>query len=132
MLGRTDSRGRLILLLCVLGLVAGALGLRLAYWQIGQGDRLRNLAADQAAQPAETQVRRGDIVDTHGTVLATTAYRDRLAAYPDLLSGKDSPLVAQRLGDILGLDGAQRDQLVATLASDLPYTIVSKRLTIDQ
>jgi hypothetical protein len=60
MLGRTDSRARLILLLCFLGLFAGALTLRLAYWQIGQGDELRTLADQQLANPAEADETRRD------------------------------------------------------------------------
>ena len=41
MLGRTDSRLRLVSLLGIFGLIASLLGLRLAYWQIGQSDMLR-------------------------------------------------------------------------------------------
>ncbi len=132
MLGRTDSRVRLILLLCVLGLFAGALGLRLAYWQIGQGDDLRRRAAAQLAQPGETQTRRGEIVDSRGIVLATTAYRDRLTANPDLLNSEQRPKVARRLGDILGLNGGEIEQLVDTFVSAVPYTIVARRLTQEQ
>ncbi len=40
MLGRTDSRLRLVLLLLVMAVGAGALGLRLAYWQIGVAPEL--------------------------------------------------------------------------------------------
>ena len=132
MLGRTDSRVRLILLLCFLGLFAGALGLRLAYWQIGQGDDLRRRASDQRANPTETQTMRGEIVDSRGIVLATTAYRDRLAAYPDLLNSEERPKVARRLGDILGLSGVALDQLVKTFKGDISYTIVARRLTLEQ
>lgn len=132
MLGRTDSRVRLILLLCFLGLFAGALGLRLAYWQIGQGDDLRSRANEQLAHPGEAQTRRGEIVDSRGIVLATTASRDRLAAYPDLLNSEDRPKVARRLGDILGLSGAALDQLVRTFESKVSYTIVARRLTLEQ
>jgi len=133
MLGRTDSRARLVLLLCVLGLFAGALGLRLAYWQIGQGDDLRHRATQQLDQPAAAQARRGEIVDSRGTVLATTAYRDRLAAYPDLLTNEEDQLdVAHNLGDILGLEGQQLDELIDTLGSEAPYAIVARRLTAEQ
>src|ERR671937_454554 len=110
MLGRTDSRRRLIFILCCFGLLAGALGVRLAYWQIGQGDQLRNLAAEQlSSEAAAGQPRRGEIVDNHGTVLATTAYRDRLAAYPDQLSDQDKLQVAARVAQILGAQGADLD-----------------------
>jgi len=133
MLGRTDSRARLVLLLCVLGLFAGALGLRLAYWQIGQGDDLRRRATQQLDQPAAAQARRGEIVDSRGTVLATTAYRDRLAAYPDLLTNEEDQVdVAHNLGDILGLEGQQLDELIDTLGSEAPYAIVARRLTAEQ
>ena len=132
MLGRTDSRVRLILLLCFLGLFAGALMLRLAYWQIGQGDDLRSRANDQLAHPGETQTRRGEIVDSHGTVLATTAYRDRLAAYPDLLNSQQRPRIARRLGDILGLKGGELGQLIDTFEDAIPYTIVARRLSQEQ
>lgn len=132
MLGRTDSRARLVLLLCFFGVFAGALGLRLAYWQIGQVDDLRRRALVQLDEPALAQARRGEIVDSRGTVLATTAYRDRLAAYPDLVSPDDRPQVARRVGDILGLQGEQRDALVKTFESGVPYAIVARRLTVEQ
>ena len=137
MLGRTDSRARLLLLLCFLGLFAGALTLRLAYWQIGQGDELRTLADQQLADPAEAQTRRGEIVDSGGSVLATTAYRDRLAAYPDLMNGEDRPKIARRLGEILGMNGEQIDDLISTFDGVAPdpapqYTVVARRLTVDQ
>ena len=89
MLGRTDSRARLLLLLCFLAVFAGALTLRLAYWQIGQGMSFGARRPAAGADPAEAQTRRGEIVDGSGDVLATTAYRDRLAAYPDLMNGED-------------------------------------------
>jgi cell division protein FtsI/penicillin-binding protein 2 len=132
MLGRTDSRIRLVLLLCILAVFAGALGLRLAYWQIGQADDLQRRAAEQLATNTEEQVRRGQILDRGGTVLATTAYRDRLAAYPDLLNADERPVVAQRLADILGLGEDDTQALVATFVSAIPYAIVSRRLTEQQ
>ena len=132
MLGRTDSRIRLIFLLCFMAVFAGALGLRLAYWQIGQGDDLRRRATDQLAHPTETQTKRSEIVDSRGVVLATTAYRDRLAAYPDLLSSTERPKVARKLGEILDLNGAALDQLIETFESAAPYTIVARRLTLEQ
>lgn len=133
MLGRTDSRVRLIFLLCVLGLFAGGLGLRLAYWQIGNAEQLRNLAAEQLVEPADAQAaRRGQILDTHGNVLATTAYRDRLAVYPDLLSDDERARIAQRVGEILGLESDGLAQLTAAFEADVPYTIVARRLTVEQ
>ena len=132
MLGRTDSRTRLVLLLCFLAVFAGALGARLAYWQISEADDLRSRAQEQVAAETSDHILRGEIVDSDGTVLATTAYRDRLAAYPDLLGPRDRPLVARRLAEILGFDASATDELVATFESAPPYTIVARRLTDEQ
>ena len=132
MLGRTDSRIRLIALLCVLVLAAGALGLRLAYWQIGQADDLRRIAAEQLTQPSVAQVQRGEIVDRRGTILATTAYRDTLAAYPDLIADADRTSVAKNLAAILGLPDGQKADLIAKFESGVPYVVVARRITQEQ
>ena len=104
MLGRTDSRLRLVALLSIFALIASLLGLRLAYWQIGQADWLRGLAATQVlTDNQELAIERGQILDRSGNVLATTAYRDLLAAWPDLMSAEQRETVPKRLAEILGL-----------------------------
>jgi cell division protein FtsI/penicillin-binding protein 2 len=133
MLGRTDSRLRLISLMCVFAVMASALMLRLAYWQVGQADDLQGKAHEQlVTADADEQIRRGEITDSSGTVLATTAYRDRLAAYPDVLNEEERPVVAQRLAAILGMSAEDEAALVTTFQSAAPYVIVSRRLTQEQ
>src|SRR4051794_35309927 len=103
MLGRTDSRLRLVALLGVFAVVATLLGVRLAYWQLGQGPELRRVAQNQLERPqAEAEVRRGDITDRRGNILATTAYRDLLAAYPDQMSDDQRQRTAAGVATILG------------------------------
>jgi cell division protein FtsI/penicillin-binding protein 2 len=132
MLGRTDRRLRHLSLLALFVCMAVALSVRLAYWQIGQGDDLRSRADTQMQRPAAVFVQRGDITDRRGTLLATTAYRDLLAAHPDLLAAESRAPVARRLAELLGYDAEQADKLVQTFESGVPYTIVSKRLTSEQ
>lgn len=132
MLGRTDSRLRLLLLFGVMAVLAAVLGLRLAYWQIGQGPELRQRAADQLGGPSEELVQRGEITDRHGTVLATTAYRDLLAAYPDLMTAGQRVMVVARLAVILGYDAQQARDLRDQFGSDARYVVVSRRLTVQQ
>jgi cell division protein FtsI/penicillin-binding protein 2 len=74
-------------------------------------------------------IERGQIVDRSGAVLATTAYRDLLAAYPDLMSDDQRVAVPARLAEILGLTGQQADDLAARFTSDRPYVVVSRQLT---
>jgi len=56
MLGRTDSRRRMLLLLITFLVIAASLIARLAYWQVAQRDRLAGEAFDQTTMT--TSVRR--------------------------------------------------------------------------
>ncbi|HEY8134690.1 MAG TPA: penicillin-binding protein 2 [Candidatus Limnocylindrales bacterium] len=130
MLGRTDSRLRLVALLGIFALIASLLGLRLAYWQIGQSDMLRGLAAAQVLRPGEGRaIERGQILDRGGNVLATTAYRDLLAAYPDLMSDEQRETIPARLAEILNMSDQQTTELTARFTADRPYVIVARQLT---
>lgn len=129
MAGRTDSRLRLLLLLGGFAIFAGVLGLRLAYWQLGQASELRRQADAQLARPVSDEIRRGDITDRRGRLLATTAYRDRLAAHPDLLEPDERTEMARRLAALLELDDQQEQDLVERFESGAPYVIVSRRLS---
>ena len=87
MLGRTDSRRRLLFLLVTFAVVGASLLTRLAYWQVSQHDRLAQEAFAQTTMRQEAPSRRGDIFDRSGVVvLATTVDRERLAAMPSELT----------------------------------------------
>jgi cell division protein FtsI/penicillin-binding protein 2 len=135
MLGRAEGRLRLLGLLSAFVLVASALVLRLAYWQLGQADQLRRQAAAELVTASDTQIQRGQILDRNGNVLATTAYRDLLAAYPDTIADTTKRLeVAQRVAQILSFNEQQTADLVATFTSDSPpaYLVVAHELTDTQ
>ena len=119
MLGRTDSRARALLVLIGFVLVAGSLGVRLAYWQVGRRDELAAKAVRQSSMRYEIPSMRGSIYDRTGTVvLATSVDRDRLAAYPKLLTPERRAAVASRLVTILGLEGDAAAELTTRMASD--------------
>jgi cell division protein FtsI/penicillin-binding protein 2 len=76
MLGRTDSRGRLLLLFLVLTLLSSGMVIRLAYWQINQHERMAAMAAQTSTVKQSLPAKRGTIYDRTGTVvLAETIYR---------------------------------------------------------
>ncbi len=132
MLGRSDSRARLVVLLLVMVVAAGALGVRLAYWQVGKAGELQRLAQAQLSRPEDDEVRRGDITDRRGTLLATTAYRDLLAAHPDLMPRHRQAEMARRLARLLDLGAEHEHQLVERFQSNVPYVVVARRLTEQQ
>jgi cell division protein FtsI/penicillin-binding protein 2 len=129
MLGRTDSRTRALLLLLAFVIVAGSLGVRLAYWQVARRDELAAMAVRQSSMRYEIPSKRGSIYDRSGTVvLATSVSRDRLAANPKLLTPDRRADVAARLVQLLGLTGDDAANLTARMTSEREYVVLARDL----
>ena len=125
MLGRTDSRRRLLVLLVVFVTGSLALTARLAYWQVVDRERLASEAMAQITVTLETPSKRGDVYDRTGTVvLATTVPRERLVAAPDQLTPERRRATVAELTSILGLDEAAAVALRDRLAGDAKYLIL--------
>src|SRR5690349_2669876 len=101
-MGRTDSRRRALFLLIVFATVGSALLARLAYWQVGQRDRLADEAFQQTTMKETTPSKRGEIYDRTGVVvLATTIERQRLISTPSQIDSATRRQVAADLVTIL-------------------------------
>ena len=129
MLGRTDSRTRALLLLIAFVVVAGSLGARLAYWQVVRADELSAMAVRQSSMRYEIPSERGSIYDRTGTVvLATSVSRDLLAANPKLLQPPRRAAVAEKLVELLGLEGEAAEQLTTRMTSEKEYVVLARDL----
>jgi cell division protein FtsI/penicillin-binding protein 2 len=129
MLGRTDSRGRALLILVAFVVVAGTLCVRLAYWQVVRRDELAAMAVQQSSMTYEIPAHRGSIYDRTGTVvLATSISRDRLAANPKLLTPERRAEVAANLVELLGLTGEAAANLTARMSSAKEYVVLARNL----
>src|SRR5262245_48121598 len=105
--GRTDSGRRLLVILIVFALGAGALVTRLGYWQLVKHDDLVESAHKQIYYRAEVPSQRGQIFDRSGTiVLAASVKRDRLVVAADQLTSEQQTVMADFLAGQLGLDAA--------------------------
>lgn len=127
MYGRTDSKGRLLLLLAVVIAMSGGLALRLAYWQIGQ----RQVLAAAAAGPDSSLVHtypsdRGTIYDRTGTiVLAQTINRYRIIGDPNDMTKADRQHTADALVDYLGLSGDSEQALRDAMNGQSYYVLLA-------
>jgi cell division protein FtsI/penicillin-binding protein 2 len=129
MLGRTDSRRRMLLLLITFIVIAASLVARLAYWQVAQRDRLADEAFAQTTMKISLPSRRGDIYDRSGTVvLATTVDRERLAATPSELTPLRRQQVAAELVRILRLSGDDADLLTTRMLTTKKYVVLAHGL----
>jgi cell division protein FtsI/penicillin-binding protein 2 len=131
MLGRTDSRLRLIVLLLVLAVGSLALVSRLAFWQVVERDWLVARAVAQTTVRTEVPSSRGAIYDRSGTVvLATSADRERLVVAPRDLTDAKRRQTGDELATILGLDVVAASRLRDTLATDKAYVIVAREIEV--
>ncbi len=129
MLGRTDSRRRLLFLLVTFAVVGASLLARLAYWQLAQRDRLADEAFAQTTMRQASPSRRGDIYDRSGVVvLATTVDRERLAAMPSELSPVRRREVATELIALLRLEGDEAKALKERMSTDKKYVVLAHGL----
>ena len=129
MLGRTDSRRRLLFLLVTFIVIGAALLTRLAYWQVVRRDSLALEAFAQTTMRQESPSRRGDIFDRSGVVvLATTIDRERLAATPSELTTRRQRQVAAELITMLGLEAEEADLLTERMLSDKKYVVLAHGL----
>lgn len=125
MLGRTDSRRRLLVLLFVFVFGSLALVARLAYWQLVDRERLVSEALSQTTVTINTPSQRGEIYDRTGTVvLATTVQRERLVAAPANLTQERRRMTVIELARILGLDDDDTGVLRDKLTGDAKYVIL--------
>src|ERR671930_1156870 len=129
MLGRTDSRGRHLLLLGPFAFLAIALVARLAWWQGVRRDDLAAQARQQTSLRIEIAGQRGAIYDRSGTVaLATTVERDRIIAATSDLTSDERHAISAELTSVLELDATESAAVAAKLAERRPYVVLERGL----
>ena len=127
--GRTDSGRRLLLLLVVFVIGAGALVTRLGYWQLVRRDDLVESARRQIYYREEVPSTRGQIYDRSGTiVLAASVTRDRLVVSAEHLTPDDRLEMTDFLTAQLGLDAEASGTLAAKLETGKPYLVLARNL----
>jgi cell division protein FtsI/penicillin-binding protein 2 len=131
MLGRTDSRRRLLFVLGTFVVVGASLVSRLVWWQVVQHDSLSAAASQQSSLRYELPVQRGTIYDRSGTVvLATSVIHYRVTAAPDQLTALERRDVGAQVAAILGLNPDDTATLGQAIQVEKPYVILAH--SIDQ
>lgn len=123
MLARTDSRARALVLLIIAALIAGGIGVRLAWWHVVEHDRLATMALDQLAQNQAIPAQRGEIRDAKGILLATSVQVESIFATPPNVKDKES--AAALLAGPLGLPV---DDLRAKLTSGRAWVWLARKV----
>lgn len=133
MLGRTDSRRRLLFVLFVFVLVGGALVARLGYWQISERERLVDSVRRQISVRTEIPARRGTIYDRSGTlVLAESVTRDRLIVSADRMDAAGRDRMVAFLTEMLPLDATGAADVRQKLETGKAYLVLARDLPPDR
>ena len=132
MLGRTDSRARLVLLLLAVVVASTGMVARLAYWQVGQQHSLSDMAAQSNVYKETIPAERGTIYDRTGTiVLASTIYLYRVIGDPHDLSDAQKVKTTSALIDYLSLKGEDVAKLQAAMATSAYYILLASGVKSD-
>lgn len=134
MINRLQLKRALMLLILVSAAFAG-LGYRLVDLQVLRHDELARLEQDNTQREFWQAPRRGDILDTHGNLLATCIPVMTICADPSAL-GREQGVVARALAPLLGMPEADlyqklfprvfRDASGELVTNDLHYVRLKK------
>lgn len=93
----------LVVMLIVSVFLFGAMGARLSYLQLVQGERNRQLAEDNRIRLVPKQPVRGNIFDRKGKILASSRLSHSVFLWPVALKKEDWPQTRQRLSQLLNI-----------------------------
>src|ERR1700677_2415665 len=136
MINRLQLKRALLLLIFLSAAFAG-LGYRLVDLQVLRHDELSRLAQDNTQREFWQTSRRGDILDTHGNILATSVPVKTICADPALI-GNQQTIVAQALAPLLQLSEEElyqklfvhisKDAKGQTVTNNLHYVRLQRKI----
>ncbi|MFP4119483.1 penicillin-binding protein 2 [Coleofasciculus sp.] len=116
-----------IVMLIVSLLLVGAMGSRLAYLQLVQGERNRQLAENNRIRLVPKQPVRGNIFDRKGKVLASSRLSHSVFLWPVALKKAEWPQTRQRLSQLLTIPEDEIQKRVERAGFDSPSLIRIER-----
>ncbi|HEY9599175.1 MAG TPA: penicillin-binding transpeptidase domain-containing protein, partial [Cyanophyceae cyanobacterium] len=113
----------IVLMFIVSLFLLGGIGSRLAYLQLVQGDRNRQLADNNRIRLIPKQPVRGNIFDRKGRVLASSRLSRAVYLWPIELKRAEWPQIRQRLAEILNIPETEIQQRVEKAGFNSPSLI---------
>ena len=128
---RRTLKRRAIVVSVFLGLWSAGIQARLVYLQVIRHADLQARAEKQHLRTIDAPAMRGDIVDRHGRVLATSVDADTVYAVPSEIS--DAPgAVAKLCGAFGDCSAKEREALTDRLSQRRPFAYVRRQVAPDQ
>ena len=128
---RATLKRRLIVAAVVVVAWAAVIEARLVYLQVvGHGDLVKR-AERQQMQTIPLAAKRGDIVDRHGRILATSVDADTIFAVPSEI-GDEREVVRKLCGAFGDCTSAERQTLVERLKSQRNFAYIRRQVTPEE
>jgi cell division protein FtsI (penicillin-binding protein 3) len=124
--GERGTRLRLMLLALTVSLWALVIGIRLVHLQVLGQEFFEEQGTRQSERTITLDPRRGPILDRDGTALAVSVDADSLYAVPQDVD--DPQATAAALARALGLEPAERRELVAKLQKDRSFVWIQRKV----
>ncbi len=128
---RVTLRRRLIVTACCLGFWATAIEARLFYLQVVERGTLAERAERQRARAITTPAKRGDILDRHGRVLATSMDADTIYAAPSEV-GDEKQAVTAICGALRDCTARERQDLIERLKKQRNFAYIRRHVTPEE
>jgi len=128
---RKTLKRRLVVVSVFLGLWGTGIEARLVYLQVVRHADLTARAEKQQMRTVDAPAMRGDIVDRHGRILATSVDADTVYAVPSEIA--DAAIAVQRLCEAFGdCSPKERLALIDRLSQRRPFAYVRRQISPDQ
>ncbi|MFB2922674.1 penicillin-binding protein 2 [Aerosakkonema funiforme] len=128
---KTRTVGRnyqsLFVMLVITLVMVGGIGSRLAYLQLIQGERNRELAENNRIRIIPKQPERGNIFDRKGRILASSRLSRSVYLWPLIRKQKSWPSTRKRLSEILEIPEADIEKRIAQVGENNPTLVRVER-----
>ncbi len=128
---RVALKGRLLVLVALLGLWVGGIETRLVFLQVVEHGDLVARAERQQQHSVAAPAMRGDILDRHGHVLATSADADSIYAVPSEIDDADRT-ATQLCGALQDCAPKERKALAERLGRSKNFAYVRRQVSPDE
>ena len=124
-MGFLNSKKRIRIMLIIILILLILLLIRLAWIQLGQGKKYKEMAEKQQNLDREISAKRGIIYDRNGEILAMSASSEMITVNPNNIPKEKKEIVARKISEILEID---YEKILKKVTRNSSIEIIAKKV----
>lgn len=124
-MGFLNTKKRIRIMLIIILILLILLLIRLAWIQLGQGKKYKEMAEKQQNLDREISAKRGIIYDRNGEILAMSASSEMITVNPNNISKEKKEIVARKISEILEID---YEKILKKVTRNSSIEIIAKKV----